>query len=122
MKTAHPILCTVVVEGSGRIGPCCRRVETVENDEGVVIGFRCFGGHILGVDDPKRKRRCRGCGSGIEGKHATGCSEVILTVDAMISNCTGLAAQAVCDDEWFEVQELIESVLGLGTSMTGGAL
>ena len=112
--------CSVVVEGIGRIGPCGRRIESVENDAGIVIGLRCLGGHFLG-DAPTRKRRCRGRGSGVEGKHATGCSEVILAADAVILKCTGLATRAVCDDEWFEVQEQIESVLGFGTSMTGGA-
>lgn len=102
-------------------GAPCEKVWSIGDE---YLGARCSNGHIWA---PKRdrKKRCSGCGSSHKKRHATGCAKVIQIVDlalALAQSYVGSISHSRSIDELIRAQELIDEVLELGTSRTGGPL
>ncbi|MFO0655391.1 MAG: hypothetical protein U0787_09960 [Polyangia bacterium] len=97
------------------------RVEEIVSEGGDLLGYICVHGHVTGF--VPRKRGCRGCGSHIEGRHATGCKKPFELVDRLLERLSEQAEAATDDEEWEAIQEQIEDELfPLGLQVTGGPL
>ncbi len=103
---------------------CARKLQAVHSEDEKLIGWRCVIGHTQGLTkDRIRRERCEGCGSSIEGKHATGCYVAVVAVELNLQNAYLVSNSArTNDDEWAYAQSLVETVLGVGSPRTGGQL
>lgn len=105
---------------TGRLLACGAPTEKIWSFGDEYIGARCLNGHIW-APKRERKQRCSGCGSSHKNRHATGCTRVFEKVDRALALATSLS-DGLSDEALLCAQELIDEVLDLGTSLTGGPL
>ena len=103
---------------------CCGLlVNEIRSYGGDLIGHLCERGHPVGISSPVRLRRCKGCGSHVPGRHATGCWMKRSEAEKVFEWICSQADFAGDDRQWEAVQERIEQeLLPYGLDITGGPL
>lgn len=101
---------------------CGAKMKPVFSEGDAVIGYICSSGHVKGLHAWKRRTLCAECGCEMGGKHATGCGYEWERIQLSLTHASSLAYWAVTDEQWLQVQEIIEELLPFGNSQLGGAL